>query len=102
MNISHLIEAVEAHRLRIGDKALEELLGLGLDSEDLAYSVLHGEIAEEYNDRPYPACLIHGPTLAEEPVHSVWAHNPQSGWAACLSVRRPVAASGAGREEKPR
>ena len=103
MNINPIIEAVEAHRVRIADKALEELFALRLDCEDLAYSVLHGEVAEEYTDRPYPAFLIHGPTFADEPLHSLWAFNKESGWAACLGASRPASrsAAGEGEREKP-
>jgi hypothetical protein len=104
MNITQIAEAVVANRVRIGDQAFEQILALKLDCEELAYSVVHGEIAEEFADRPYPTCLIHGPTFADEPLHSEWAWNKESGWAACVSVRRPVPPSRAGAEEgeKPR
>jgi hypothetical protein len=104
MNIEQVVESVGSNRVRIGDKAFEQLLALKLDCEDLTYSVLHGELAEEYNDRPHPTCLVHGPTIADEPLHSVWAWNKQSRWAACVSVRRPESPSGedAGAGEKPK
>jgi len=89
MNITQIIEAVESNRVRVADRAFEEVLALGLDCEELAYSVLHGEIAEEYAGRRCPTCLIHGPTFGDDPLHSLWACNLQSGWAACLGVCRP-------------
>ncbi len=104
MKLSHIIEAVEANRVRIGNQAFEQVLALGLDCEELAYSVLHGELAEEYFDRPYPTCLVHGPTFADEPLHSEWAWNKESSWAACISVRQPETPSSADAEagEKPK
>jgi len=99
VNISHLVEAVEANRVRIAEQAFEQVLSLGLDCEELAYSVLHGELAEEFAGRPYPTCLVHGPTFDDEPLHSEWAWNQESGWAACVSVRRPEPPSRAAAEE---
>jgi len=84
-------------------RGLCALSALGLDCEELAYSLRHGELAEEYNDRPCPTRLVHGPTFADEPLHSEWAWNKESGWAACVSVRRPQTPSSADAEagEKP-
>jgi len=58
--------------------------------DDVYASVLHGEIIEDYpGDRPYPSCLIYGRTPAGDNVHSVWAHNPDNGWAVLITVYRP-------------
>jgi hypothetical protein len=89
MNLSQIIEAIAVHRMRVGGKAFDDIAALGLSVEEISYSVLHGEIAEEYAGRRCPTCLIHGPTFGDDPLHSLWACNLQSGWAACLGVCRP-------------
>jgi hypothetical protein len=49
-----------------------------------------GEIIEDYPaDKPYPSCLVYGETFSEEPVHSVWAYNPENQWVVLITVYRP-------------
>ena len=52
--------------------------------------MVHAEIIEKYpEDRPYPSCVVYGDTFGGEPVHSVWAYNEESGFAAIITVYRP-------------
>lgn len=90
MNIANIIEAIMANRIRITDHADEEAENDSLTFDEIFYSVLHGEIIEDYpNDKLYPSCLIYGDTFAGEPIHSVWAYNEQNQWAVLITVYRP-------------
>ncbi|RMD94607.1 MAG: DUF4258 domain-containing protein [Calditrichaeota bacterium] len=90
MEIERIIEAIRAHRIRITDHADEEAQADKLKYEEIYFSVLNGEIIEDYpEDKPYPSCLIYGQTFAGEPIHSVWAYNHKSKWAVLITVYRP-------------
>jgi hypothetical protein len=92
MEITDIVEAVQSGRVRITDHADEEADSDGLGFEEIYYSVMHGEIIESYpTDRPFPSCLIYGRTFNGDPVHTVWAYNEHSGWAALVTVYRPDA-----------
>ncbi|MCX8103583.1 MAG: DUF4258 domain-containing protein [Candidatus Bipolaricaulota bacterium] len=90
MNIADIIQAIQANRVRISDHADEEAQADKLSYEEIYFSVLHGEIIENYpTDKPYPSCLIYGQTFSGDPVHSVWAYNAQNQWAVLITVYRP-------------
>lgn len=90
MDITDIVEAIQANRVRITDHADEEAEADQLTFDEIYFSVLHGEIIEEYpTDKPYPSCLIYGQTFRGDPVHSVWAYNGQSRWAVLITVYRP-------------
>ncbi len=74
MSISSIISAIQNNRVRITDHADEEAQADQLSFDEVYFSVLHGEIIEDYPiDKPYPSCLIYGQTFSGDPVHSVWA-----------------------------
>ena len=76
MEIEKIVAAIRAKRIRITDHADEEAQADKLKYEEVYFSVLNGEIIEDYpKDKPYLSCLIYGQTFAGEPVHSVWAYN---------------------------
>lgn len=90
MNIHDIIEAIRNNRIRITDHADEEAQADGLSFDEILFSVLRGEIIEEYpTDKPYPSCLIYGESFAGDPIHSVWAYNAETGWAVLITVYRP-------------
>jgi len=90
MKISQIIEAINENRIRISDHADIEAHEDRLSYEEIYYSVRQGEIIEEYpTDTPYPSCLVYGQTIRSEPIHSVWAYNPDNGWAVLITVYRP-------------
>jgi hypothetical protein len=90
MTIDNLIEAINNSRVRITDHADEEAQADRLKYDEIYYSVLHGEIIEDYpTDKPYPSCLVYGETFGKEPVHSVWAYNDSNKWAVLVTVYRP-------------
>ncbi len=90
MDIADIIKAIQADRVRITDHADEEAEADQLTFDEIYFSVLHGEIIEDYpTDKPYPSCLIYGQTFSGDPVHSVWAYNEQNGWAVLITVYRP-------------
>ena len=90
MNITVIIQAIQANRVRIADHADEEAEADHLMFDEIYFSVLHGEIIEDYpNDKPYPSCLIYGETFSGAPVHSVWAYNANNQWAVLITVYKP-------------
>lgn len=90
MELSDIIEAMREKRIRISDHADVEAHEDGLSYEEVYYSVLQGEIIEDYpTDRPYPSFLVHGRTVVGDPIHSVWALNPANRWAVLVTVYRP-------------
>ena len=90
MHIDDIIEAIQANRIRITDHADEEAHADNLTFEEIFFSVIQGEIIEDYpNDRPYPSCLIFGQNFSGEPIHSVWAYNEENKWTVLITVYRP-------------
>jgi hypothetical protein len=90
MEIKNIIKAIQAHQIRITDHADEEKESDQLTFDEIYFSVLNGEIIEDYaDDRPYPSCLIYGNTFSGDPVHSVWAFNDKNQWAVLITVYRP-------------
>ncbi|MCJ7502116.1 MAG: DUF4258 domain-containing protein, partial [Acidobacteriia bacterium] len=74
MEIAHIMEAIRGNPCPGDRPRREEATADGLTCADVAHSVLHGEIIEDYpSDRPYPSCLILGKTPSGIAVHSVWA-----------------------------
>ena len=89
MDIGNIIDTIRNNRVRITDHADEEAIDDGLRFEEIYFSVMHGEVIEEYNDKPYPSCLIMGKNFSGEPIHSVWAYNPENLWTVLITVYRP-------------
>ena len=90
MEIGDIIDAMRRNRIRITDHADEEAQADRLAFDEIFYSVLRGEIIEEYPaDKPYPSCLIYGDSFSGEPIHSVWAYNAETKWAVLVTVYRP-------------
>ncbi len=74
MDISEIIDAINAKRIRITDHADEEAQADNLKYEEIYFTALHGEIIENYpEDKPYSSCLIFGEISAGDPIHSVLA-----------------------------
>jgi len=73
MDIENIIDAIRNNRVRITDHADEEAFNDGLSFEEIYFSVMHGEVIENYfNDKPYPSCLIMGKNFSGEPIHIVF------------------------------
>ena len=90
MEIDSIIEAIRHNRIKITDHADEEAENDQLTFDEVYFSVLNGEVIEDYpDDKPYPSCLICGQTFSGDPIHSVWAFNEQSKWAVLITVYRP-------------
>jgi hypothetical protein len=90
VSIENLIRSIGEGKILITDHADEEAEADTLSFDEIYFSVVHGEIIEEYpTDRPYPSCLVYGDTFGSDPVHSVWAYNKESGFAVIVTVYRP-------------
>lgn len=90
MNLSDLIRAVRAGRFLVTDHADEEARNDRLSLDEILDSATGGEVIEEYpRGYPYPSCLVLGFNAREEPIHSVWAYNELTDFAALITVYRP-------------
>ena len=90
MKIGNIVAALQKSRIRITDHADEEAVDDHLTYEEIYFSVIHGQIIENYpDDKPYPSCLILGFSVGGEPIHSVWAYNSENQWAVLITVYRP-------------
>lgn len=90
MHIQDIIEAIESNCIRVTDHADEEASADRITLDAILFSVLHGEIIEDYpTDQPYPSCLILGTTPCGVAIHSVWAYNNNNRWAVLITVYRP-------------
>lgn len=90
VDIQEIISAIRRDKIRITDYADEEALADRLTFDEIFFSVLQGEIIEDYpKDKPYPSCLIFGNSFKGEPIHSVWAYSRDAGWAVIITVYRP-------------
>ena len=90
MEIEDIVHALHNKRVRITDHADVEALADSLSFDEIAHSVVHGEILEDYpDDNPYPSCLIHGDTQGGDPLHSVWAYNQDTAFAVLITTYRP-------------
>jgi hypothetical protein len=78
MNIEAISYAIRKGRVRITDHADEEASNDNLTFDEIYYSVMQGEVIEDYaTDKPFPSCLIMGKNFSGQTIHSVWAYNPQ-------------------------
>jgi hypothetical protein len=90
LNIDDIVAAIHGNRIRITDHADEEAFSDKLTYKDIFNSILQGGVIENYpDDKPYPSCLIFGLNKSKEPIHSVWAFNPENEWAVLITVYRP-------------
>ncbi len=90
VKIKEIIKAIQGHKIQITDHADEEAESDALSFDEIYFSVLNGEIIEDYqDDRPYPSCLIYGKNFSGDPVHTVWAFNYENQWAVLITVYRP-------------
>ncbi len=90
IDIEQIVAAIQNNRVRITDHADEEAFDDHLTFDEIYFSVMNGEIIEAYPiDKPYPSCLVMGVNFAGEPIHSVWAFNPDNGWTVLITVYRP-------------
>ncbi|MBW8050284.1 MAG: DUF4258 domain-containing protein [Cytophagales bacterium] len=90
MKIVEIIDAIQANQLNITFHAKQEARNDLLVLDDILFSVSNGEVIEDYQtDMPYPSCLIYGKSSGDEPIHSVWAYDPESKIAILITVYRP-------------
>ncbi len=90
MDITDLINAIQADRINITQHARREAKEDDLLLDEILHSIQNGEIIEDYpTDTPYPSCLIYGLDPADAPVHSVWAYAEDSRIAVLVTVYRP-------------
>lgn len=90
VELEDIKEAIQTGRVRITDHAYEEANADRLKFDEIYFSVMNGEVIEEYqDDSPFPSVLIFGQSFGGDPIHSVWAYNQKKLWAVLITVYRP-------------
>jgi hypothetical protein len=90
MDITDLINAIQADRMNVTQHARREAKEDNLLLDEILHSTRNGEIIEDYpTDMPYPSCLINGADPDGTPIHSVWAYAADSRMAVLITVYRP-------------
>ena len=90
MEIDQIVAAIQANQVNVTLHARREARNDSLILDEILFSARHGEIIEGYpGDKPFPSCLVFGRTPAGDPVHSVWAYDPETGIAVLVTVYRP-------------
>ncbi len=96
MKIEDVTAAIGLGRVRITNRADEELHANGLAMDDVCAAMAHGEIVEQFpaDTRPYPSCRIAGRLADGAPVQAVWAWNAKTGWTVLINAYRPAVSTG--------
>ena len=90
IDIHEIIESIRSGRIRITNHAFEEAIYDGLVFDGIFYSVLTGEIIEQYiEDLPYPSVLINGSDFSLNCLHTVWAYNKVNKYSVLITVYKP-------------
>jgi hypothetical protein len=88
--INNIIAAVNLNQVIVSRHARERAEERNLFIDDICFSVIQGEIIEDYpSHKPYPSCLIYGQNEKSDPIHSVWAYNQDTGYAVLITVYYP-------------
>ena len=102
MQIDELAAAIGLGRIRITNRADEELHANRLTMDEVCAATLGGRIVEEHpaEQRPYPSCRVASSLPGGAPIEAVWAWNERTGWTVLVNAYRVVAPEAAGPEEK--
>jgi hypothetical protein len=92
VDVQDIVDRIRYNRILITDHADEEAQGGHLSFDEILFSLLHGEMIQDYlSDKPCPSYLIYGDSLAGEPMHSVWLTITQLNghcWSLCTDPER--------------
>ena len=94
MKIDELTSAISLGRVRVTNRADEEMHANRWRMDDVCVGAAAGELREDLPAEagPYPTCRVAGRLADGEPFESVWAWNPRTGWAALINAYRSGAA----------
>ncbi len=100
MKIDELAAAVGLGRVRVTNRAEEELHAHRLTMDGICAAIPRGEIVEQIpgDGKPYPACRVKALLGDGSRVESVWAWNARTGWAALINAWRVTPGEGAAPE----
>jgi len=92
MKIEDVTAAIGLGRVRITNRADEELHAHRLTMDPVCAAMARGEIVEQFpaDARPYPSCRIAGNLEDGSRVEAVWAWNAKTGWAVLINAYRPA------------
>jgi hypothetical protein len=90
MKIDELAAAIGLGRVRITDRADEELHAHALTMDEVCAAAPHGHVAEEQPSapRPFPSCRVASLLPDGAPIETIWGWNPRTGWAVLINAYR--------------
>lgn len=96
MKIDELAAAIGLGRVRVTNRADEELHANGMTMDDVCDGISAGAIVEQLGaeSRPYPGCRVSARLRDGAFAESVWAWNARTGWAALVNAYRTPPARG--------
>lgn len=102
MKLDELAAAVGLGRVRITNRADEELHSHRLTMDEVCAATARGEIVEQLpaDAGPYPACRVAARLPGGDPFEAVWAWNARTGWTVLINAYRTARPEDSGREEK--
>jgi hypothetical protein len=102
MQIDELAAAIGLGRIRITNRADEELRAHRLTMDEVCAAAARGRIVEELSaeERPYPSCRVASGLPGGAPIETVWGWNARTGWAVLVNAYRVAAPETGGPEEK--
>jgi len=102
MQIDELAAAIGLGRIRVTNRADEELHAHRLTMDEVCAAAIRGRIVEEHpaERRPYPSCRVASNLPGGAPIESVWGWNARTGWTVLVNAYRVGEPEGPGREEK--
>lgn len=102
MQIDELAAAIGLGRIRITDRADEELHAHRLTMDEVCAAAARGRIVEEHTaqERPYPSCKVASRLPGGTPIETIWGWNARTGWTVLVNAYRVAAPEAGGPEEE--
>jgi len=102
MQIDELVAAIGLGRIRVTNRADEELHAHRLTMDEVCAATIRGRIVEERSagERPYPSCRVAASLPGGAPIEAIWDWNARTGWTVLVNAYRIGAPEGGGPEEK--
>ena len=102
MKIDELAAAIGLGRVRITNRADEELHAHRLTMDEVCAATMHGSVVQENPavQRPFPSCRVASRLPGGDPIETVWGGNARTGWTVLVNAYRVATGEPGGGEEK--
>ena len=102
MQIDELAASIGLGRIRITNRADEELHANRLTMYEACAATARGRIVEEHpaGELPYPSCRVASRLPGGAPIETIWGWNARTGWTVLVNAYRVAEPEAGGPEEK--